>query len=195
MQQEGIIKNAGIIPRSILSLFHKIREQRHTDTTISVSHLEVYNEELSDLLNEEEEKLKIYNDSEGVNVKGLHDVIVETVEDIFRILEKGFKRRKFATTKLNKRSSRSHCIFKIVIRMKEVMSITNEEMVKIGTLNLVDLAGNENASDSFMFQNRTFETKNINRSLLTLGMVISSLVEKNAHIPYRESKLTRILQD
>jgi len=124
---------------------------------------------LSDLLNEEEEKLKIYNDSEGVNVKGLHDVIVETVEDIFRILEKGFKRRKFATTKLNKRSSRSHCIFKIVIRMKEVMSITNEEMVKIGTLNLVDLAGNENASDSFMFQNRTFETKNINRSLLTLG--------------------------
>jgi len=89
------------------------------ETTITVSHLEIYNEELQDLLNDNHERIALFSEKSGVYVKGLREIVVQNATDIFKILEKSCKKRKVASTKLNKQSSRSHCIFTITIRMKE----------------------------------------------------------------------------
>jgi kinesin family protein 11 len=95
---------------------------------------------------------------------------------------------------MNKHSSRSHSIFTINIMMRET-SAEGEDLIKRGTLNLVDLAGSENIGRSGAKDERKKEAGMINQSLLTLGRVITSLTDHQAHVPYRESKLTRILQE
>jgi kinesin family protein 11 len=104
------------------------------------------------------------------------------------------KRRTTAETLMNKHSSRSHSIFTINIMMRET-SAEGEDLIKRGTLNLVDLAGSENIGRSGAKDERKKEAGMINQSLLTLGRVITSLTDHQAHVPYRESKLTRILQE
>jgi len=189
----------GIIPRAIKSIFYQL-ERDGIESTVIVSHLEIYNEELQDLLSDDDgkKKLVIYNDTkrskcQGVFVQGLEEVIVSSPKQIFDILAKSTKKRITAATMLNLRSSRSHCIFTIAIRMKTM--INTEEIVKTGTLNLVDLAGSESIARSGAENERAKEAGHINTSLLTLGRVISALVERRQHIPYRESKLTRLLQE
>lgn len=115
-------------------------------------------------------------------------------QDIFGILEKSWQERKAAVTNLNHNSSRSHCIFSITIHIKE-NTPEGEELLKVGRLNLVDLAGSENVAKSGAVKERKTEAGMINKSLLTLGRTINALVEHSPHIPYRESKLTRLLQD
>ncbi|XP_034754345.1 kinesin-like protein KIF11 [Etheostoma cragini] len=132
--------------------------------------------------------------SRGVVVKGLEEITVHNKDEVYHILERGSAKRRTASTLMNAYSSRSHSVFSVTIHMKEI-TLDGEELVKIGKLNLVDLAGSENIGRSGAVDKRAREAGNINQSLLTLGRVITALVEKRPHIPYRESKLTRILQD
>uniref|UniRef100_A0A3B4YM42 Kinesin-like protein n=1 Tax=Seriola lalandi dorsalis TaxID=1841481 RepID=A0A3B4YM42_SERLL len=190
---------AGIIPRTLHQIFEKLSENG-TEFSIKVSLLEIYNEELFDLLSPSEdvsERLQLFDDprnKRGVVVKGLEEVTVHNKDEVYQILERGAAKRRTASTLMNAYSSRSHSVFSVTIHMKEI-TLDGEELLKIGKLNLVDLAGSENIGRSGAVDKRAREAGNINQSLLTLGRVITALVEKRPHVPYRESKLTRILQD
>ncbi|XP_035792207.1 kinesin-like protein Klp61F [Anopheles albimanus] len=188
----------GIIPRAVNHLFDELR-LTELEFSMRISYLELYNEELCDLLSTDDTvKIRIFDDVQkkgSVIVQGLEEIPVHSKDDVYKLLTKGQERRKTASTLMNAQSSRSHTIFSIIVHIKE-NGIDGEEMVKIGKLNLVDLAGSENISKAGNEKGiRTRETVNINQSLLTLGRVITALVEKTPHIPYRESKLTRLLQE
>ncbi|XP_052009273.1 kinesin-like protein KIF11 [Xyrauchen texanus] len=190
---------AGIIPRTLHQIFEKL-SSNGTEFSVKVSLLEIYNEELFDLLSpapDVTERLQLFDDprnKRGVVIKGLEEITVHNKNEVYQILERGAAKRKTASTLMNAYSSRSHSVFSVTIHMKEI-TLDGEELVKIGKLNLVDLAGSENIGRSGAVDKRAREAGNINQSLLTLGRVIKALVERGPHVPYRESKLTRILQD
>ncbi|CAK7331674.1 unnamed protein product [Dovyalis caffra] len=176
--------DAGVIPRAVKQIF-EILEAQNAEYNMKVTFLELYNEEITDLLASEETPKFIDDKSKkpialmedgkgGVLVRGLEEEIVCTANEIYKILEKGSAKRRTAETLLNKQ---------------------REEMIKCGKLNLVDLAGSENISRSGAREGRAREAGEINKSLLTLGRVINALVEHSGHIPYRDSKLTRLLRD
>lgn len=206
--------DAGIIPRTVKRIFQKLQG---SDSTVTVNYLELYNEELTDLLdpwsdqidkdgNRKKKVMRIMEDhmtEPGVKLRrGIlltpypEDCVVNSETELLEILERGNEQRTTAETLLNEQSSRSHSIFVISITTKETKS-TGEDVIKIGKLNLVDLAGSENVSraGSNRTEERQRETGNINQSLLTLGRVINALVEKSSHVPYRDSNLTRLLRD
>ncbi|XWS74207.1 hypothetical protein CRYUN_Cryun02cG0196100 [Craigia yunnanensis] len=196
--------DAGVIPRSVKQIFD-ILEAQNAEYSMKVTFLELYNEEITDLLAPEEttkfvddkskKPIALMEDGKGgVFVRGLEEEIVTTANEIYKILEKGSAKRRTAETLLNKQSSRSHSIFSITIHIKECTP-EGEEMIKCGKLNLVDLAGSENISRSGAREGRAREAGEINKSLLTLGRVINALVEHSGHVPYRDSKLTRLLRD
>ncbi|XP_077526588.1 kinesin-like protein KIF11 [Haemaphysalis longicornis] len=190
--------SAGIIPRTLQQLFEELQLQ-DLEFTIRVSFLELYNEELFDLLSAHDDtsRLKIYEDSTrkgSVIIHGLEEITVHNREEVFFILEKGAAKRQTAATLLNAASSRSHTVFSVTVHIRETTA-DGEELLKTGKLNLVDLAGSENIGRSGAMDRRAREAGNINQSLLTLGRVITALVDKAPHVPYRESKLTRLLQD
>ncbi|KAH7511228.1 hypothetical protein FEM48_Zijuj02G0085600 [Ziziphus jujuba var. spinosa] len=196
--------DAGVIPRAVKQIFD-ILEAQNAEYSLKVTFLELYNEEITDLLAPEETTKFIDDKSKkpialmedgrgGVFVRGLEEEIVCTANEIYKILEKGSAKRRTAETLLNKQSSRSHSIFSITIHIKECTP-EGEEMIKCGKLNLVDLAGSENISRSGAREGRAREAGEINKSLLTLGRVINALVEHSGHVPYRDSKLTRLLRD
>ena len=128
----------------------------------------------------------------GVIIKGLEEITVYNKDEVYQILEKGAAKKTATATLMNVYSSRSHSVFFVTIHMKET-TVDGEELVKIGKL--VDLACSENIGHSGAVDKRSQKAGNINQSLLTLGRVITALVERTPHVPYRESKLTRILQD
>ena len=128
----------------------------------------------------------------GVIIKGLEEITVYNKDEVYQILEKGAAKKTATATLMNVYSSRSHSVFFVTIHMKET-TVDGEELVKIGKL--VDLACSENLGHSGAVDKRSQKAGNINQSLLTLGRVITALVERTPHVPYRESKLTRILQD
>ncbi|OQR99117.1 kinesin [Thraustotheca clavata] len=190
-------ENAGIIPRCVNYIFEKLQATK-SEYSVRVSYLQLYNEELIDLLGENKKgkQLKLLENANrgGVYCHNLEEVTTLTASHVFDLLEIGSKNRIMAETLLNDSSSRSHCIFTIRIHSKE-SSIPGEEMIQIGTLNLVDLAGSECVGRSGARNVRAREAGSINQSLLTLGRVITALVDKLPHIPYRDSKLTRLLQE
>ncbi|KAM6500504.1 kinesin 2 [Amanita muscaria] len=209
--------NAGMIPRVLFRLFHEL-EKSGVDYSVKISFMELYNEELRDLLAAElappsgtsqpmgagvkdnykaqEAGLKIFDDAskKGVFIQGLEEIAVKDSRDALALLTKGSQRRQIAATKFNDHSSRSHSVFSITVHTKETSSI-GDDLLKVGKLNLVDLAGSENIGRSGAENKRAREAGMINQSLLTLGRVINALVDKALHVPYRESKLTRLLQD
>ncbi|KAM0953240.1 putative plus-end-directed kinesin ATPase [Dioscorea sansibarensis] len=195
--------DAGVIPRAVKHIFDML-EMQVTDYSMKVTFLELYNEDLTDLLAPEESKISdekskrpiaLMEDGKGgVFVRGLEEEVVCSASEIYKILDRGSSRRRTAETLLNKQSSRSHSIFSITIHMKETTH-EGEEMIKCGKLNLVDLAGSENVMRSGAREGRAREAGEINKSLLTLGRVINALVQHSGHVPYRESKLTRLLRD
>ncbi|KAK8936898.1 125 kDa kinesin-related protein [Platanthera zijinensis] len=197
--------DAGVIPRAVKQIFDAL-EGQHTEYSVKVTFLELYNEEITDLLAPEElskisledkqkKQLPLMEDGKGgVLVRGLDEEIVTCADEIFSLLERGSSKRRTAETLLNKQSSRSHSLFSITIHIKEATP-EGEELIKCGKLNLVDLAGSENISRSGAREGRAREAGEINKSLLTLGRVITALVEHLGHIPYRDSKLTRLLRD
>ncbi|XP_049963604.1 kinesin-like protein KIF11-A [Schistocerca serialis cubense] len=189
---------AGVIPRAVGHLIDELRIQ-DVEYTIRVSFLELYNEELFDLLSpvDDNSKIRLFEDSTkkgSVIINGLEEVTVHSKNEVFNIMDRGTTKRQTAATLMNANSSRSHTVFSITVHMRE-KAVDSEELLKTGKLNLVDLAGSENIGRSGAVEKRAREAGNINQSLLTLGRVITALVEKAPHIPYRESKLTRLLQD
>ncbi|KAH7889682.1 P-loop containing nucleoside triphosphate hydrolase protein [Phlebopus sp. FC_14] len=205
---------AGMIPRVLFRLFHQL-ETSGADYSVKISFVELYNEELRDLLANElsapvgsaqpmgkggpsdnQGVLKIFDDAskKGVFIQGLEEVLVKDATDALALLTKGSHRRQIAATKFNDHSSRSHSVFSITIHTKEASTI-GDDLLKVGKLNLVDLAGSENIGRSGAENKRAREAGMINQSLLTLGRVINALVDHSSHVPYRESKLTRLLQD
>ncbi|KAL2816272.1 P-loop containing nucleoside triphosphate hydrolase protein [Aspergillus granulosus] len=194
----GILSdNAGIIPRVLYSLFEKLAE---TESAVKCSFIELYNEELRDLLSAEENpKLKIYENEQkkghmSTMVQGMEETYIDSASSGIKLLQQGSHKRQVAATKCNDLSSRSHTVFTITVNIKRTTE-SGEEYICPGKLNLVDLAGSENIQRSGAENKRATEAGLINKSLLTLGRVINALVDKSPHIPYRESKLTRLLQD
>ncbi|WVQ95238.1 hypothetical protein IAU59_002333 [Kwoniella sp. CBS 9459] len=204
---------AGIVPRVLHRLFSVLESTPNTDFSVKCTYVELYNEELRDLLaadykgdstsqqngngKEAIGGLKLFEDGKkGVMIQGLEEVGVRSLKDALNTVDRGVKRRQTAETKMNTESSRSHTIFSITVHVKETnVHGGREDLLRIGKFNLVDLAGSEAIGRSGATDKRAREAGMINQSLLTLGRVISALVEKGSHIPYRESKLTRLLQD
>lgn len=194
--------DAGIIPRVLQALFNKL-DADAIENCVRCSFIELYNEELRDLLTPDENaKLKIFDDLSkkghaSTIVQGVEERHITTAAEGIKRLQEGSIRRQVAATKCNDLSSRSHTVFTITVQIKRPGSSSGggEDFISLGKLNLVDLAGSENIQRSGAENKRAAEAGLINKSLLTLGRVINALVDKNSHIPYRESKLTRLLQD
>lgn len=247
-------ESAGIIPRILFKLFETLEAQKE-DYVVKCSFVELYNEELKDLLSESQDsassrKLRIFDSNTvngasssvsnssstknsrnssprssselptatflrkrwktapsatnipnqshhnsqdqnaGIYIQNLQDFHITTAKEGINLLQKGLKHRQVATTKMNDFSSRSHTIFTITLYKEH-----NGEIFRVSKMNLVDLAGSENISRSGAQHQRAKEAGSINQSLLTLGRVINSLTDKSLHVPFRESKLTRLLQD
>ncbi|OCL15231.1 kinesin heavy chain [Glonium stellatum] len=190
---------AGIIPRVLFSLFSKL-DVEESENSVKCSFIELYNEELRDLLSADDNvKLKIFDDNSkkghsSTLVQGMEESHIKSASKGIQLLREGSHKRQVAATKCNDLSSRSHTVFTVTVYMKRTTE-TGEDFVSAGKLNLVDLAGSENIQRSGAENKRAAEAGLINKSLLTLGRVINALVERGSHIPYRESKLTRLLQD
>ncbi|KAJ8600270.1 hypothetical protein CTAYLR_000634 [Chrysophaeum taylorii] len=167
---------------------------------ITVSFLEIYNEVIHDLLNPQSNKvLKIREHPDmGIYVESLCELAVKTPGDIFRLIDQGNRVRRVASTAMNERSSRSHSVFTLNIQQKatkEIEAGVERETALSSKLNLVDLAGSERADKTGAEGSTLREGAAINQSLMALGGVINALSENAAFVPYRNSKLTRLLQE
>lgn len=184
----------GVIPRIVQQIFANIQTSPFTiEYTVKVSYMEIYMERIRDLLMPSNDNLPIHEEkNKGVYVKGLVEVYVSSVEEVYEVMRRGGNARAVASTNMNQESSRSHSIFVITITQKN----TETGSAKSGQLFLVDLAGSEKVGKTGASGQTLEEAKKINKSLSALGMVINSLTDgKSSHIPYRDSKLTRILQE
>ena len=186
-------KTQGIIPRMISHVFKHIYKNEDTDFMIKVSMIEIYQEKIRDLFDVSRVNLNIREDSiKGIYVDGASERYVGCPNDVLVLLEIGSANRAQAATNMNEHSSRSHSIFILTINQTN----KKEGFSKIGKLYLVDLAGSEKISKTGATGHTLEEAKIINKSLTTLGRVINNLTDgKSTHIPYRESKLTRVLQE
>ncbi|KAI3804977.1 hypothetical protein L1987_26916 [Smallanthus sonchifolius] len=194
----------GMTPRMFQFLFARIiaEEESRVDERLTYnckcSFLEIYNEQITDLLDPSSTNLQLREDvKKGVYVENLTEVEVHTVGDILRLLSRGSANRRVAATNMNRESSRSHCVFTCVIESRWEKDSTSN--LRFARLNLVDLAGSERQKTSGAEGERLKEAANINKSLSTLGHVIMVLVDganaRTRHIPYRDSRLTFLLQD
>ncbi|OBT50645.1 kinesin heavy chain, partial [Pseudogymnoascus sp. 24MN13] len=184
----------GVIPRIVEQIFASIvASPSNIEYTVRVSYMEIYMERIRDLLVPQNDNLPIHEEkNRGVYVKGLLEIYVSSVQEVYEVMRKGGNSRAVAATNMNQESSRSHSIFVITITQKNVETGS----AKSGQLFLVDLAGSEKVGKTGASGQTLEEAKKINKSLSALGMVINSLTDgKSSHIPYRDSKLTRILQE
>ena len=220
---EGFDSNnqRGIIPRAIEQIFEHVSSNitPRKRFLVRASYLQIYNECISDLLKPERTNLSIREDKKrGVFVEGLSEWVVRSPEEIYGLMERGGAMRATGAHKMNEMSSRSHAVFIIICEQsqktyldKHGNEITETQIQKgvpvdekntkqsftVGKLNLVDLAGSERVRLTGATGVRLQESKKINQSLSALGNVIAALTDKKGrkHIPYRDSKLTRILED
>lgn len=220
---QGTASSPGVIPLAITDIFSYIRETPSREFLLRVSYLEIYNEKIHDLLSMPtnggvggavaQEEIKLREDSKrGVYASPLKEEIVQSPTQLLRVIARGDQARRTASTQFNSRSSRSHAVVQIVVESRERIpgaaaagpgskrSGLPPGGVRVSTLSLIDLAGSEKAAES---KERRTEGSHINKSLLTLGTVISKLSEHKEsksgdkdgkHLPYRDSKLTRLLQ-
>ncbi|XP_067605650.1 kinesin-like protein KIF18A isoform X2 [Pseudorca crassidens] len=194
----GSAAEPGVMYQTMLDLYKsmdEIKEEKVCST--AVSYLEVYNEQIRDLL-VNSGPLAVREDAQkGVVVQGLTLHQPKSSEEILQLLDNGNKNRTQHPTDMNATSSRSHAVFQIYLRQQDKTASINQN-VRIAKMSLIDLAGSERASSTSAKGTRFIEGTNINRSLLALGNVINALADtkrKNQHIPYRNSKLTRLLKD
>ncbi|XP_058757303.1 kinesin-like protein KIN-12C [Vicia villosa] len=202
--QGCLAEDSGITPRVFDYLFTRIKaeEENRKDCRLKYickcSFLEIYNEQITDLLEPSSTNLQLREDmKKGVYVDNLTEHNVVTVDDVLKLLVQGTANRKVAATHMNGESSRSHSVFTCNIESRwEKDSMTH---IRFARLNLVDLAGSERQKSSGADSERLKEAANINKSLSTLGLVIMTLVDlahgKPRHVPYRDSRLTFLLQD
>ncbi|XP_030371935.1 kinesin-like protein Klp68D [Scaptodrosophila lebanonensis] len=181
----------GIIPRTFEQIWLHINRTENFQFLVDVSYLEIYMEELRDLLKPNSKHLEVRERGSGVYVPNLHAINCKSVDDMVHVMQIGNKNRTVGFTNMNEHSSRSHAIFMIKIEMCD----TETNTIKVGKLNLIDLAGSERQSKTGASAERLKEASKINLALSSLGNVISALAENSPHVPYRDSKLTRLLQD
>lgn len=199
----------GLIPRVFEALFAAIaeREQMQRCTTagtlrysVKCSFLEIYNEEVTDLLAPSSTGLQIRDGDlkKGVYVQGLSETEVLNADDVLTLIAAGSENRQMAATRMNERSSRSHSVFTATIESHE-RTPAGVLHVRFSKMNLIDLAGSERVGKSCAHGQQLTEAKSINKSLAVLGRVISALAERqrrpSVHIPYRDSRLTFLLQE
>lgn len=165
-------------------------EEDMREIAVKCSFIELYNEELRDLLaTDDSARLKLYEDGSkklhgGTYVQGMEETYVKRATEGIKLLQTGNEKRQVAATRCNELSSRSHTVFTVTVYVKRTAD-NGEEFVSAGKLNLVDLAGSENIQRSGAENKRAAEAGLINKSLLTLGRVINALVDRASHIPYR----------
>ncbi|KAL8719067.1 MAG: hypothetical protein Q9225_003883 [Loekoesia sp. 1 TL-2023] len=217
---QGTASSPGVIPLAIADIFSYIRETPHREFLLRVSYLEIYNEKIHDLLSpaatpgSSPEEIKLREDSKrGVYASPLKEEIVQSPTQLLRVIARGDHSRRTRSTQYNAQSSRSHAVVQIVVESRERMNFNGSGTenkraplvpggVRVSTLSMIDLAGSERAAEC---KERRAEGAHINKSLLTLGTVIARLSsEKDSsdnptdkdgkHLPYRDSKLTRLLQ-
>ncbi|XP_070385939.1 chromosome-associated kinesin KIF4-like isoform X2 [Dermacentor albipictus] len=188
-------EDAGIIPRAVQDIFKHISVNTEKIFLVRVSFLEIYKEDVFDLFskNQDRESLQIREDQNGaIKIFNLTELNVTTPEETIRLLEVGSASRSTASTNMNARSSRSHAIFTLTVEQQEKSS---GGAIMVAKFHLVDLAGSERAGKTKAVGERLKEGITINQGLLSLGNVISALCDGHSHVPYRNSKLTRLLQD
>lgn len=187
-------KLKGIIPRMVETVFDDIRSALDsTEFVLKISYCEIYLEKIKDLIDPKKVNLKIHeNKTTGVYIEGLTECGVASEEEVYDLMTLGSNNREVAYTNMNAGSSRSHSLFVITVAQTNAKDLSSKK----GKLFLVDLAGSEKVGKTGAAGMRLEEAKNINKSLTVLGLVINNLTDgKSSHIPYRDSKLTRILQD
>ncbi|XP_051500282.1 kinesin-like protein KIF3C [Myxocyprinus asiaticus] len=187
----------GIIPNSFEHIFTHISRSQNQQYLVRASYLEIYQEEIRDLLTKDHSKkleLKESADS-GVYIKDLSSYVTKNVKEIEHVMNVGNQARSVGFTNMNEHSSRSHAIFIITVECSQ-LGPDGQNHIRVGKLNLVDLAGSERQTKTGVQGERLKEATKINLSLSALGNVISALVDgRSSHVPYRDSKLTRLLQD
>lgn len=187
----------GIIPNSFEHIFTHISRSQNQQYLVRASYLEIYQEEIRDLLTKDHSKkleLKESADS-GVYIKDLSSFVTKNVKEIEHVMNVGNQTRSVGFTNMNEHSSRSHAIFIITVECSQ-LGPDGQNHIRVGKLNLVDLAGSERQTKTGVQGERLKEATKINLSLSALGNVISALVDgRSSHVPYRDSKLTRLLQD
>lgn len=188
-------ENQGIIPRSIIQIFDFINDEKNKEIKFELkfSMLEIYMENIYDILNPETKPsdLKIKEHTKkGIYVENLSEIYITSKEEFLLLIDEAEKCRSVSETSLNKNSSRSHLLFQLEITQK-----LQDDTERRGLLNLIDLAGSEKVSKTHAIGITLEEAKKINLSLSNLGNVIYALASNADYIPYRDSKLTRILQD
>ncbi|XVF55976.1 hypothetical protein PTKIN_Ptkin06aG0079000 [Pterospermum kingtungense] len=190
----GDQRSPGIIPLAVKDAFSIIQETPNREFLLRVSYLEIYNEVVNDLLNPAGQNLRIREDAQGTFVEGIKEEVVLSPAHALSLIAAGEEHRHVGSTNFNLLSSRSHTIFTLTIESSQCGENSEGEAVNLSQLNLIDLAGSESSKAETTGVRRK-EGSYINKSLLTLGTVISKLTDGRAtHIPYRDSKLTRLLQ-
>ncbi|KAL5739751.1 hypothetical protein ACOSQ2_028931 [Xanthoceras sorbifolium] len=190
----GDQRSPGIIPLAVKDAFSIIQETPNREFLLRVSYLEIYNEVVNDLLNPAGQNLRIREDSQGTFVEGVKEEVVLSPAHALSLIAAGEEHRHVGSTNFNLLSSRSHTIFTLTIETSPCGENSEGEAVNLSQLHLIDLAGSESSKAETTGVRRK-EGSYINKSLLTLGTVISKLTDGRAtHIPYRDSKLTRLLQ-
>ncbi|KAF0715388.1 Aste57867_3391 [Aphanomyces stellatus] len=187
------VDHGGIIPQVVDGVFARAKklDEKMTTVVLKLSYLEIFNEDVFDLLAPTPTSLAVRDDvKRGIVVSGLTEHTVSTMDEVTQLLVQGAARRATASTGMNDTSSRSHAICTLSMHQQPA-----EESAKFSKFHLVDLAGSERAKRTLATGDRFKEGVHINQALLTLGKVITSLSEKKGFVPYRESKLTRLLQD
>ncbi|KDQ65088.1 hypothetical protein JAAARDRAFT_146452 [Jaapia argillacea MUCL 33604] len=203
----------GIIPLTCCELFNRVDQRKAQDPNINfqveVSYIEIYNEKVRDLLNPKNSgNLRVReHPSLGPYVEDLSKLVVNSFDEMMTLMDEGNKARTVAATNMNETSSRSHAVFTLLVTMKRHDVDTNLDTEKVSRINLVDLAGSERANSTGATGVRLKEGANINKSLTTLGKVISSLAVASQldpkkkkkggedFVPYRDSVLTWLLKD
>uniref|UniRef100_A0A0D9W547 Kinesin motor domain-containing protein n=1 Tax=Leersia perrieri TaxID=77586 RepID=A0A0D9W547_9ORYZ len=189
----GEQKSPGIIPLAVKDVFSIIQDTPGREFLLRVSYLEIYNEVINDLLDPIGQNLRIREDAQGTYVEGIKEEVVLSPAHALSLIATGEEHRHVGSNNFNLVSSRSHTIFTLTIESSP-SGENDEGEVKLSQLNLIDLAGSESSKTETTGLRRK-EGSYINKSLLTLGTVIAKLTDgKATHIPYRDSKLTRLLQ-
>uniref|UniRef100_A0A7N0US93 Kinesin motor domain-containing protein n=1 Tax=Kalanchoe fedtschenkoi TaxID=63787 RepID=A0A7N0US93_KALFE len=190
----GEQKSPGIIPLAVKDVFGIIQELPGREFLLRVSYLEIYNEVINDLLDPTGQNLRIREDAQGTYVEGIKEEVVLSPAHALSLIASGEEHRHVGSNNVNLFSSRSHTIFTLTVESSPRSDSLGEEDVTLSQLHLIDLAGSESSKTETSGLRRK-EGSYINKSLLTLGTVISKLTDgKASHVPYRDSKLTRLLQ-
>lgn len=195
----GTPNHPGCMARALNEMFEVMDKTTDVVFKVTMSYLEIYNENIRDLLNPSSGSLDLRDDSGGKNihVAGLSEVATKNTDEVMRLLQKGNKERTQEPTAANKTSSRSHALLMVNVKQTAKSRAQSKGAVKFGRLYMIDLAGSERAAQTENRGKRLKEGAHINRSLLALGNVINALAEHKAksHVNYRDSKLTRLLKD